>query len=134
MQSGPRVSVEEVAQEDIVSDSRQFSVRDLVNGYKREVLAGDLTPYRASEIERALTALLGNLMDEQRIADSLYAEVLAAAMKVEQKANRAKVIAETSQEFLRKREVSDTFKHATQLIISLRGMIRMATEEMRLQR
>ncbi len=118
----------------MTTEAAPVSVRERVNIFKREILTGDLTPYRASEIERALTALLGNIQDEQRIADSLYAEVLAAAMKVEQKANRARVIAETSQEFLRKREVSDTFKHATQLIISLRGMIRMATEEMRLSR
>ena len=110
------------------------SVRDLVNFYKREVLSGNVTPRRASEIEQQLTALLGNILDEQRIADSLYNEVLAKCMREETKANRARIIAETSQEFLRKRAVKDTHVLATQLIVSMRSMIRMATEEMRLSR
>lgn len=111
-----------------------ISVRELVNGFKREILAGDLSARRASEIEQALTALLGNIQDEARIADSLYAEVLVKCMREETKANRARILAETSQEYLRKREVHDTHKLATELIRSMRNLIRMTTEEMRLTR
>lgn len=110
------------------------SVRSMVNEFKREILAGDLTPHRASEIEQRLTALLGNIQDEQREADALYADVLAKHMREETKANRARILAETSPEFLRKRAVHDTHTHAVEMIRSLRGLIRMATEEMRLTR
>lgn len=110
------------------------SVRSIVNRIKQEILAGDLTPHKASALERTLTALLGNIMDEQRAADASYADVYAAMMREHGKANRAKVFAETSPEFIRKQAVKDTHVLAQQLIISLRGMVRMATEEMRLTR
>lgn len=110
------------------------SVRQRVNFFKAEILSGDLTPHRASEIEQQLTALLGNILDEQRIADSCYAEVYAAALREEKKANRAKVMAETSPQYLRKREVQDTHTLAVEMIRSMRGLVRMATEELRLTR
>lgn len=110
------------------------SVREIVNQIKREILSGDLTPHRASELEQKLSALLGNIMDEARNADALYAEVLAKHMGEQTKANRARILAETSPEFLRKRAVKDTHTLATELIRSLRSMLRMATEEMRLTR
>lgn len=115
----------------MTTEANRPTVRSLVNTIKQEILSGDLTPHRASALERTLTALLGNILDEQRAADSCYAEVYAKHMREEGKANRAKVLAETSAEFHRKQAVKDTYTLATQLIISLRGMVRMVTEELR---
>lgn len=110
------------------------NVRDLVNGFKREILAGNLGAHRASEIEQALTALLGNIQDEARNADFLYAEVYAKCLREAGKANRAKVMSETTQEYLHKRMVHDTHTLCVELIRSMRGLVRMATEELRLTR
>lgn len=122
------------ARGEISEPAEPVSVRSIVNRIKQEVLAGELTPHKASSLERTLTALLGNILDEQRAADAAYNDVYAKHLREEGKANRAKVFAETSPEYLRKQAVKDTHTLATQMIISLRGMLRMSTEEMRLSR
>jgi hydrogenase maturation factor len=118
-----------------VTDTAQpVSVRELVNSIKREILAGDLTPRRMSDLELTLSALLGNIQDEIRNADALYADVLLKCMREESKANRARILAETSPEYLRKRAASDCYKLAVELIRSLRSVGRQQVEEMRLAR
>lgn len=117
-----------------MSDAPQITVRDLVNAFKREVLQGDLAPQRAAEIELKLSALLGNILEEIRNAEALYADVLLKCMESEGKANRAKVRAQTTPEYLRKQAAKDCHTLAVEMIRSLRGMLRMATEEMRLTR
>jgi hypothetical protein len=110
-----------------------MSVRDLVRGFKAEML-GDLTPARATEILVHLTALYGNCMDESREADHAYAVILLRFLEADEAANRAKIRAETSLEYLRKREADNTIKLVLESIRSLKAMLRSQQEEMRLAR
>jgi hypothetical protein len=110
------------------------TVREMIGAYQREVLAGDLTPERASEILLKLTALLGNCASEIREADMAYANRLLGELDAHEKANRARIVAETSPEYLRKREAHDAKDLVVELIRSLRQMLRTAGEEMRLSR
>jgi hypothetical protein len=94
----------------------------------------DLQPDRAAELLNKLTALIGNLNDEIREADAKFAEVLLKYLDSDEAANRAKIRAETSPEFMRKREARDTKELAIELARSLKYFLRSKEEEMRLTR
>jgi hypothetical protein len=81
-----------------------------------------------------LTALLGNVHDEQREADSAYRLVLLDCMRTEDKANRARIVAETTPAYHRAREAKDTGTLVVEMIRSCRAYLRSLDEEMRLAR
>lgn len=110
------------------------SVRTLVDDARREILAGDLGPARAGEIATQLSALLGNISTEIRDADMAYNVVFAKCLDECGKANRAKIRAELSEEYARKREAHDLHMVAVEMIRSLRKLQDTFREEMRLQR
>ena len=112
-----------------------MTVRDMVHAAQVEIRnSEDLTPGRASELLVMLTALLGNVLDEIRAADAAYAHVLLTFLDEEKKANRARIRSEITPEFARKKEARDTQILVTELIRSLRQMLRTQAEEMRLTR
>jgi hypothetical protein len=113
----------------------EITVRGLVRLIQVEVRdTPDLLPDRAAECLNRLTALIGNSNDEIRIADAEYAVVLLKHFQSEDAANRAKIRAETTPEYQRKREARDTKELATELIRSLKYYLRIKEEEMRLAR
>lgn len=107
------------------------SVRELVWEMQREVRDTDLQPDRGAEILVRLSALLGNISDEIREADHAYALRLLACYHEEAKANRAQILAETSPQYLRKREARDLQVLALELIRSLKYFLRVKDEERR---
>ena len=111
-----------------------MSVRDLVKAMQREIRDTDLQPSRAAELLVKLTALMGNTNDEIREADAEYAHVLLALLESNEAANRARIRAETTPHFQRKREARDTKELVVELVRSLKYMLRSAEEEMRLTR
>jgi len=94
----------------------------------------DLQPDRAAELLNRLTALLGNVNDQIREADIAYAGVLLRHLDGEEAANRAKIRAETTPEYQRKREARDTKELAVELCRSLKYYLKSKQEEMRLTR
>ena len=110
------------------------TVRALVREMQTEIRDADLQPTRAAELLMKLTALLGNCAEEIRRCDHAYAEILLAYLSTEETANRAKIHAETSREYLAKREARDTKELVTELIRSLKYLLRTHEEEMRLSR
>jgi len=112
-----------------------MTVRALVRLYQHEIQqASDLLPDRAAELLTKLTALIGNCNDEIREADALYAAVLLGHLETETKANRAKIRAEISPEYQRKREARDTKELAVELARSLKYFLRAKEEELQLSR
>ena len=111
-----------------------MTVREMVREIASELRDGALTPDMARESLVKLTALLGNIGEEVRQADQAYKRVLLGYFEIEQKANRAKLKAETSDEYGRWREASDTEKLVQQMIISCRAYLRSLDEEARLAR
>jgi hypothetical protein len=95
------------------------TVRDWIRYYQREIAATDLQPDQAANILTKLTALIGNCNDEVREADAEYAQHLLRCYDVEKKANRAKLVAETSPEYDRKRRARDARELVIELIRSL---------------
>ena len=113
----------------------ETTVRGMVRLIQVEVRdTSDLQPDRAAELMNRLSALLGNCNDAIREADAAYAEVLLKCLDSDEAANRAKIRAETTPEYLRKREARDTKELAVELIRSLKYFVRSKEEEMRLAR
>ena len=110
-----------------------MSVREQVAAFQAEMLS-DLTPVRAREILVHLTALYGYCLKEVREADHAYAVVLLRFLDADEAASRAKIRAETSLEYLRKREAHDTTVIVLESMRSLKAMLRSTEEEMRLAR
>lgn len=111
------------------------SVREFVRAVQREILdASDLLPDRAAELLMQLSALLGNVNDEIRVADAEYAVVLLSFLDTESKANRARIRAETSPAFRRRQEARDTKELMLEVIRSLKYFLRAKAEEMQLAR
>lgn len=108
------------------------TVRDLIRTFQREVRDTDLQPERGAEILTKLTALLGNCADEMREADAAYAVVLLKHLESEEAASRAKIRAETTPEYKRKREARDAAMLCTELVRSLKRFLQTKSDEMRL--
>ena len=112
------------------------TVRSLIRDIQIELrdTATELHPDRAAALLTQLTALLGNVNEEIRAADMDYALTLLKCLDTEESANRAKIRAETSAEYLRKREARDVKELALEMIRSLKYFLRSKEEEMRLAR
>lgn len=112
-----------------------MSVRDFVKAIQRELRdSADLLPDRASELLNQATALLGNCNDELRQADTEYKRILLHCLRTAEKANRARIEAETSPQYARFREARDIKDLTVEMIRSLKVFIRSKQEEMRLSR
>lgn len=106
----------------------------MVREMQREIRDTDLQPDRAAELLAKLTAIIGNCNDEIRKADHDYAVILLHCLDSDEAANRAKIRAETTAEYARKREARDTKELCVELVRSLKYMLRSKEEEMRLSR
>jgi hypothetical protein len=109
----------------------QLTIRGMVRLIQVEIRdQPDLQPDRAAELLNKLTALLGNLNEEIRVADSEFATVLLQHLDSEEAANRAKIRAETTPAYQRKREARDTKELAIELIRSLKYYLKSKREEL----
>jgi hypothetical protein len=106
----------------------------MVKAIQAEMRKDDLPPSRAREMLVQLSSLYGNCLDEVREADHAYSVVLLRFLDADEAANRAKIRAETSLEYLRKREADNTLKLVLESIRSLKTMLRSLDAEMSLQR
>ena len=104
----------------------------MVRDVQREVLETELQPGRARELLTVLTSLIGNCNDEIRRADAEYSAHLLACLDAHEKANRARIQAEASPEYERKRVARDTKELVVELVRSLKYLLRSVEEEMRL--
>jgi len=111
-----------------------MSVRGLVKGIQTQLRDTSMTPELARTALVQLTALLGSIGDEVRISDVDYKKVLLKALQSGGAANRARIEAECSPEFLRYREAKDVQEQAKQMVVTCRAYLRSLDEEMRLQR
>ena len=111
-----------------------MSVRELVESLQAEMAAPGLLPSRAREILIQLTSLYGNVLEDVRAADHAYAIVLLKFLDSNEAANRAKIRAQTSLEYLKKTEAENTLKSVLESMRSLKSMLNSLDTEMRLTR
>ena len=108
-------------------------VRERIAAIQREILSGAVTPDHARQWLMSLTALLGKVHDEQRIADHEYKLVLLGCLQ-EGAVGRAKIRAEVTTQYQRAREAKDTADLVIEMIRSCKVFTRSLDEEMRLAR
>jgi len=108
------------------------TVRERIKAVQKELRDGALTPDVARESLVALTALLGNVNDEQREADHEYKLVLLGCLQSDEAANRARIRAEVTPQYQRAREAKDTKDLVVEMIRSCKAYLRSLDEEMRL--
>ena len=111
-----------------------MTVRQMVAEIQHELLQGDVEPQRGRLLLVKLTALIGNVNNEIREADAAYADVLLRFLDSNEAASRAKIRAETSPEYQRKREAHDTHELITEMSRSLKYLLRSVEAEMELSR
>lgn len=110
-----------------------MTVRARVKQIQVELRDGrDIPPMRLAEMLMQLTAMIGNCNAEIREADAEFATVLLTLLDQEKKANRAKIRAETTDAYQRKREARDTKELVLSMVGSLKYSLRALEEEMRL--
>lgn len=109
-----------------------MTVRERIKAVQKELRDGALTPDVARESLVALTALLGNVNDEQREADHEYKLVLLGCLQSDEAANRARIRAEVTPQYQRAREAKDTKDLVVEMIRSCKAYLRSLDEEMRL--
>lgn len=109
-------------------------MRERIRGIQLGLRDGALSPDLTRESLVMLTALLGNVHDEQRAADHEYKLVLLGALQTHDKANRARIAAEVTPQFQRAREAKDTAELVVEMIRSCKAYLRSLDEEMRLAR
>jgi hypothetical protein len=107
------------------------TIRSLIADMQREIRDTDLQPDRAAELLTRLSALYGNVLDEIRAADMEYAQVLLTALNGDEAASRAKIRAEISPQYQRKREAHDTEKLVQELNRALKYFLRAKEAELR---
>ena len=112
-----------------------MSVRDLIKSVQLEIREpGDLLPDRAADLLNMLTSLIGNCNDELRASDLEYKRVLLKCLQTSEAANRARIEAETTPEYVRRQEAQHTKELAVEMIRSLKIYLKSKQEEMRLSR
>ena len=108
-----------------------MTIRELIIERQAEVRnSADLLPERAAEILAELSALLGSINDEIRKRDVEYNLVLLQALESENKANRAKIKAQTSEEYIKMREARDAKEVAVEMMRSLKFYLKAKADEL----
>jgi predicted membrane chloride channel (bestrophin family) len=110
------------------------SIRQIVREIQVECRDTEVHPQRGAEMLTTLTAIQGSIREECRAADLAYDVKYLELFRIHEAANRAKLFANVTSEYARKREAADLLEECKQLIITLRQMLRTAGDEMRMAR
>lgn len=109
-----------------------MSIRDIINQRQIECRNSEqLFPERASQILVELSAILGNINSEILEREIAYNKRLLSCYEKESKANRAKILAETSEEYIALREAKNAEVCAVEMIRSLKYFLKVREEELR---
>lgn len=108
------------------------TVREMIEEIRVRVRDEELTPSEAAEALARLSSLYGNVLRELSAAEIAYNHVLMECLNRHEKANRATIEAKTTPEYTRLHQAKSEEKVVVELIRSLRHLVRVKTEEMRL--
>lgn len=107
-----------------------MNTRELIKERQVEVRSTDLQPGRAAEILNELSSLVGTINDRIRECDVAYNILLLKSLQSSEKASHAKIQAETTPEYLAKREARDTKEVAIEMIRSLKFFLKAKADEL----
>jgi hypothetical protein len=107
------------------------TTRDHIKVIERAMLQGGLHPAQAREFLSVATALLGNCNREVTEADLAFNSFLAGCRRNCKTAAQARIEAEDSPQYRRKREAEAEAANCEEIIRSLKVMLRSLDSEMR---
>ena len=110
---------------------KTITIRDMIEEIRVESGTENLQPPRGANLLRTVTSLLGNLNARIRETDMTYKKKLLQCFSQEKKANRSKIIAETTQEYMDMREARDLKELAIEISRSLKYFLRCWEEELK---
>jgi hypothetical protein len=96
------------------------SVRELIGGIRKEVIAGNVSPARAGDLAAQLSALLGNITDEVLEAEMAYNAKLVNLLAEHEAKARAEVYAKSTEEYRRLRGAEGMHTDTLEMVRSLR--------------
>ena len=105
--------------------------KELIGKYAKEVYQSNYTPDRALQILGELASLEGNVIDFANKCELAYNLRLQKCYEAEEKANRAKLMANTSPEYKAYLEAKALLKLVSGLQSSLKYFARAKEEEKR---
>jgi hypothetical protein len=105
------------------------TIREMISAYRSEVTRGNLAPQRAATILTQVAALVGNVNEEILRREMEYNRVLQLALDSNEKANRAKIRAEGSDEYRLMREARNSLAEAVELMRSLKYYLKVQERE-----
>lgn len=108
-----------------------MSIRERVKALQTAML-GEMTPALARNSLVQLTGLMGLAAEHLRECELAYKRVLVAKLAEYEKANRARIDAETSQEYADFREAKDVYDSIDQMVMSCKAYLRSLDSEMRM--
>jgi hypothetical protein len=100
------------------------TVRDRIAAIHAQQLRGGTTPIQAAEWLSTLGALVGNVLTEIREAEADYNGVYVGWLEKVEKANRAKIYAERTPEYMRLREGRDLLKQVEHQMATLKYLLK----------
>jgi len=104
----------------------------MVSDIQKAMLNGYGSPTEAAEDLVKATALMANVQKEVREADHAYAVVLLRFLEAGEAANRAKIRAETSMEYMRKREAQDLGVFLEETVRTIKALVKLEESQMRM--
>jgi hypothetical protein len=105
------------------------SIREMVKEVQNEVANGNLEEGRAAELLNTTAALVGNLNDEILKREIDYNKVLLLALDTQEKAGKAKIMAQLTTEYQLLKEATNTKELNTELMRSLKYYLQAKREE-----
>jgi len=108
---------------------KETTITKIIEDIRNEVANTDLLPERAAELLTKLSALLGNILNEITRRDMEYNKILLEFLKNEKSANRAKIVAGTTEEYKTMRDARNAEKVAIELIRSLKYYLNTKSDE-----
>lgn len=109
-----------------------MTIRERIAQIAAELAPGDALPALVRTSEMQLSALLPNIGQARRSAEMAYRRTLADMRRQHEKANRAQIEAEATDEYARLLDAKGVEHEVEQLIITCRGHLRSLDTEMRL--
>jgi hypothetical protein len=111
-----------------------MTVREQIFAVAHDLRDNQVPPSTVREHLMTLTGLLSNVMAECRSADMEFNSLLLECYRTEETANRAKLTADASPQYARKREAKDTHTLCVEMMRACKAILRSLDTEVQLAR
>lgn len=108
-----------------------MKTRELIEKIQAEVITGDTTPSRAGDLVAQLSSLLGNVNVALNGVQMIYNKKLAEILIDQKTVTKARIIAETSEEYEALLDLKGIREMVMEMIRSMKILVKIKLEEYR---